>query len=143
VRKPGLTRPRRLGKPLGNRGSSRERLHKQPCKGEQLKTANQTPAVSPTGQDEQERTRQHAETRRGAFDRIYRIYRIYKIASSGELKIDCRKAARREQHRGRCKSICRILTADRRAFALRMGRVKIPHSTCEHDRVRLFYPPLS
>ena len=71
---------------------------------------------------------------------IYRIYRIYKIASSEELKIDCRKAARREQHRGRCKSICRILTTDRRAFALRMGRVKIPHSTCEHDRVRVFLP---
>jgi len=27
-----------------------------------------------------------------------------RIASSGELKIDCRKAARRAQHRGRCKS---------------------------------------
>ena len=75
----------------------------------------------------------------GAFDRIYRTY---KIASSGELKIDCRKAARRAQHRGRCKSIRRILTADRRAFALRMGRAKIRHSTCEHARVRLFYPPI-
>ena len=32
------------------------------------------------------------------------IYRTYKIASSGELKIDCRKAAPRAQHRGRCKS---------------------------------------
>ena len=85
----------------------------------------------------------HAETRgarRGAVDMIYRIYRIYKIASSEELKIDCRKAARREQHRGRCKSIRRILTADRRTFATRMERLKIPHSTCEHDRVRLFYP---
>ena len=46
-------------------------------------------------------------TKRGALDRIYRIY---KIASSGELKIDCRKAAPRAQHRGRCKSIYRILT---------------------------------
>ena len=36
-------------------------------------------------------TRRHGG---GAFDRIYRIYRIYKIANSGELKIDCRKAAR-------------------------------------------------
>jgi hypothetical protein len=79
-------------------------------------------------------------SRRGAVDMIYRIYRIYKIASSEELKIDCRKAARREHHRGRCKSICRILTTDRRAFALRMGQVKIPHSTCEHDRVRVFLP---
>ena len=44
---------------------SRERLHKQPCKGEQLKTGNPTHAVSPTGQDERERTRQRAETRSG------------------------------------------------------------------------------
>ena len=43
---------------------SRERLHKQPCKGEQLKTANQTHAVSPTGPDERERTRQRPEKQR-------------------------------------------------------------------------------
>ena len=28
------------------------------------------------------------------------------------------------------------------AFASRMGRAKIRHSTCEHARVRLFYPPI-
>ena len=36
---------------------------------------------------------QRAETRRG--EAVDMIYRTYKIASSGELKIDCRKAARR------------------------------------------------
>ena len=65
VKERGFTRPRRLGKTLGIRGNSRERLHKQPCKGEQLKTANQTPAGSPTGQDERERTRQRAGSAEG------------------------------------------------------------------------------
>ena len=75
-----------------------------------------------------------AETRRGAFDRIETFGKGRDRPTAGW------PAGRDERART---SQFTQRTADRRAFALRMGRVKIPHSTCEHDRVRLFYPPLS
>ena len=71
----GLTRPRRLGKPLGDRGGSRERLHKQPCKGEQLKTANQTSAGSPIGQDEREAN----ESTRGDVEGQSRLFFLFAV----------------------------------------------------------------
>jgi len=84
---------------------SRERLHKQPCKGEQLKTANQTHAVSPTGPDERERTRQRPEKQR-------------------ERKRGNRKAGNSAREGGRIQKLLPdyFLCVDKGGFAADLGR---------------------